>query len=61
MAVALVTKVTMLPLLIATRVGGLLAEEVDRPPLVIGPRIVQDTGVLALGAVARDGYSARVR
>jgi len=48
-AVGLVTFATMLPLLIATPVGGLLADRMDRRTLVIGAQIVQGIVALMLG------------
>lgn len=48
-AVGLVTFATMLPLLIATPVGGLLADRMDRRSLVIGAQVVQGIVALALG------------
>ena len=48
-AVGLVTFATMLPLLIATPVGGLLADRMDRRTLVIGAQIVQGIVALVLG------------
>ncbi len=48
-AVGLVTFATMLPLLIATPVGGLLADRMDRRTLVVGAQIVQGIVALALG------------
>ncbi|HEY7908358.1 MAG TPA: MFS transporter, partial [Thermomicrobiales bacterium] len=48
-AVGLVTFATMLPLLLATPVGGLLADRMDRRSLVIGAEIVQCTVALVLG------------
>jgi MFS family permease len=48
-AVGLVTFATMLPLLLATPVGGLLADRMDRRSLVIGAEIVQCIVALVLG------------
>ena len=48
-AVGLVTFATMLPLLIATPVGGLLADRMDRRTLVIGAQVVQGIVALVLG------------
>jgi MFS family permease len=48
-AVGIVTFATMLPLLLATPVGGLLADRMDRRSLVIGAEIVQCGVALVLG------------
>jgi MFS family permease len=48
-AVGLVTFATMLPLLLATPVGGLLADRMDRRSLVIGAEVVQCAVALVLG------------
>jgi len=48
-AVGIVTFATMLPLLLATPVGGLLADRMDRRTLVIGAQIAQGSVALALG------------
>ncbi len=54
-AVGIVTFATMLPLLIATPVGGLLADRMDRRTLVIGAQIVQGVVALALGVQTMAG------
>ena len=48
-AVGLVTFATMLPLLLATPVGGLLADRMDRRSLVLGAEVVQCAVALMLG------------
>ncbi|HEY8293445.1 MAG TPA: MFS transporter, partial [Thermomicrobiales bacterium] len=48
-AVGLVTFATMLPLLLATPIGGLLADRIDRRTLVIVAQVVQGVVALVLG------------